>query len=266
MAKGACLRSASPLVARRAGVDLDGFFLMSSGILVPRSALRYILFQRTAYLALTGNRVYRSVSRLSPSLALKAVVSLEAVFRGRAIRRQYSADMLGEYRDIEPWLPHSVSTILDIGCGVGGLDVLLHRHYGCDPRIGLYLVDRTSTSNTIYYGFWKEAAFYNSLDVTRLVLSENGVPSRSLHLIQVGPSRHLDVAIDADLVVSLLSWGFHYPVSTYLDQVHDILKRGGHLVMDIRKGTGGEKELKKRFAALHTISQTRKRTRVLAVK
>ena len=35
---------------------------------------------------------------------------------------------------------------------------------------------------------------------------------------------------EIDLVISSISWGFHYPVSTYIEEVNSILKPGGLLI------------------------------------
>lgn len=48
-------------------------------------------------------------------------------------------------------------------------------------------------------------------------------------------SRFGVLGLPLDLVISLVSWGFHFPVSTYLDQVHDLLREGGRLILDLRK-------------------------------
>src|SRR5690606_38151004 len=50
-----------------------------------------------------------------------------------------------------------------------------------------------------------------------------------------------------DSVVSLISWGWHYPVSTYLEPVRSALPPGGRLILHIRPRTGGEEELRRYF-------------------
>jgi len=67
-----------------------------------------------------------------------------------------------------------------------------------------------------------------------------------------------------DLVVSLISWGFHYPVPVYLDQVRALLRPGGRVILDVRKETDGRAQLEARFPGVTTISETRKKERVVA--
>jgi hypothetical protein len=47
---------------------------------------------------------------------------------------------------------------------------------------------------------------------------------------------NLDHAPDGglDLVLSTISWGFHYPLSTHLPQVAAKLRPGGRIIVDLR--------------------------------
>lgn len=229
---------------------------------VPDDALRYLLLQRTDYLALPRRPLlYRALRHLSRRPPLDAAIALESAWRGKAVRRAFNRDMTGEYAEIVPHLPRRAVAILDIGCGVGGIDVLLHRHYGT-PR--LYLVDRTETTGRLWYGFEEKGAFYNSFDATRRLLVKNGVPEPALRFREVGEECRLDVPESVDLVISLISWGFHYPVPVYADQVRALLRPGGRVILDVRKGTDGKAELQARFPRVETISETRKKERVVA--
>lgn len=229
---------------------------------VPDDAMRFLLFQRTDYLALPRRPLlYRALCRLSRRPALDAVIALESAWRGGAVRRAFNRDMAREYAEIRPHLPRRAVAVLDIGCGVGGIDVLLYRHYGT-PR--LYLADRTETSGQVYYGFQEKGAFYNSLDATRRLLVANGVPEPVLRFREVGSECRLDVPEPLDLVISLISWGFHYPVKVYADQVRALLRPGGRVILDVRKGTDGRAELEARFPRVLKISETRKKERLCA--
>lgn len=239
---------------------------MLSDIIIPNNAIKYILFQRTAYLALWKTRFLKILKKLSPWSFYNTVVMLESMLRKEKVKQLFNEDMMDEYESIKSWLPNKCSRILDIGCGVGGIDVLLHRHYNCDRNTEFYLLDKTSINRRVYYGFKKEPAFYNSLDVTQQLLSQNGMHKENMHLLEVTSDHRINVPAGVDLVISLGSWGFHYPVSTYVNKVCDILRQGGHLILDIRKGKGEEKELEQKFAKVQIISEGKKHFRVLAVK
>ena len=71
------------------------------------------------------------------------------------------------------------------------------------------------------------------MGTTRKFLLMNQVASNHIHLHRIDP----DTTIPCDVMISLLSWGFHYPVSTYSDLAVRSLRSGGTLILDVRKGT-----------------------------
>jgi len=195
-----------------------------------------------------------------------SAVKLESVLRKENIKQCFIANMLDEYEDIKSWLPGNCSAILDIGCGCGGIDVLLYRHYKCNRSIDFYLLDKTCIDREIHYDFKESGAFYNSFDITQQLLCQNGIAMENMHFLEVTPDYRINTSVEIDLVISLFSWGFHYPVSTYINQVYDLLRQGGHAMIDIRRNSDGKKELEQKFAKVQIISETRKRIRVLAIK
>jgi SAM-dependent methyltransferase len=132
---------------------------------------------------------------------------------------------------------------MDIGCGLAGIDVFLCRHYG--PELELALLDREGRSPT-FHGFREQAAFYNSLAAARALLCANGVPGGRVRTYDADRDGFPDGG-GFDLVISLLSRGFHYPVTTYLPPVVRSLAPGGRLIIDVRHGTDGEAQLAAAF-------------------
>ena len=173
----------------------------------------------------------------------------------------YLRNLQTDWSTILPALPKSARAILDIGCGLAGIDVLIFHHYwlrmGSAPRV--YLLDKTEITHRMTYGFSARQRFYASLNESRKLLIENGIPADRIHFVE--PER-LDWIGDIDLVLSLSSWGFHYPLATYLDYVRALLLGGGVGVTDVR----GEKEsvetLKAAFSRVDVIQRLGIRTRV----
>jgi len=235
----------------------------SQTIDLPADALRYVLLQRTGHMALPrSSLLYQVLARLCAWPRLRAAVALAC--RGREVKRSYLAELEREYEDIKPWLPDQVRGVLDIGCGIGGIDVMLFRHYGRASFIQFFMLDRTRVSDHVHYGFGTDEVFYNSLEVTERVLERNGIPIDNVHLREANGRIRIERPLD--LVVSLLSWGFHYPVEAYLEQVHRRLRPGGRAILDVRRGTGGIEALRRRFARLATVSETPKKVRVAATR
>ena len=67
-----------------------------------------------------------------------------------------------------------------------------------------------------------------------------------------------------DLVLSLLSWGLHYPISTYLGEVHVALSKRGVSIVDVRLKSDGESELRRAFREVELIAEGNKYRRVVA--
>ena len=226
---------------------------------IPRSALRYALLQRPMLQGYTG------VSRrfkLPPSLVLQANV----VLRRRAISAGYSRMIHDDFEMIRPHLPARIEHMLDIGCGIAGLDVVLYQHYRSNPGVKITLLDHIDSYTVPRYGFPRRTEYYNALDVSTAVLRCNNVPTSSFQTLDAAADEFPEGPLD--LVLSIASWGFHYPVSTYSEQVHRALAPGGRAILDVRRGHGQLEELAHRFAEVEPIATVwnDKATRVRATR
>lgn len=230
---------------------------------IPDNAAKYILLQRTGYTKLQRNFIIKFIRKLIPEeYKYTRLVDLEILIRKESIKKNYIKDMEAEYKDIVHYLPSKAKNILDIGCGVGGINILLFKHYGTSDTV-FYCLDKTQADN-IYYGFKEKGAYYNSLEITRDFLILNGI--KNVHLLSANDSNAIETSETFDLIFSLISWGFHYPVETYLAQAYNHLKTGGHLIIDIRKKTNGLDEIREKFQTTKLISETDKKIRMLAIK
>lgn len=214
-------------------------------IRLPPAALRYVLHQRPMLQAYNG-----WLRRLGVPLPVRVWGNI--MLRGRQVAAGYSRMIRDDYEMIRPHLPERAERILDIGCGIAGLDVLLHAHYrGAGAAPELCLLDRTDVS-VPRYGFADRDEFYNALELSRRVLVGSGVPASAIRILDVGRGDGVPEG-PLDLVVSIASWGFHYQISTYLDEVHRELRPGGRLILDVRLGVGQREQLEQRFHDVATI-------------
>lgn len=129
----------------------------------------------------------------------------------------YRKEIELDFLMIEPHLPERVESILDIGCGMAGIDVFLKRKY---PTARLELLDGDGDMRPSY-GFNRRCKPYNSRQATAELLKANGVSIDRWH--DIGTKDELK----ADLVISLISWGFHYPLAMY--------KASGLCIADLRR-------------------------------
>lgn len=238
---------------------------MPTGPIIPDEAIRYILFQRTGYLRFPVTTLYRHLLRRLPFHlpVYNLVVGAESRIARSRVRDLYIADMQAEFDSIRDYLPDVCTTVLDIGCGVAGIDVFLDQHYG-EQAPDFYLLDRSQIDRSVYYMFNEQASFYNSLDVARKMLIGNDIPADRIHLREVDAGPDIHVPGGVGLAISLLAWGFHFPVDTYAQQVRDLLSDDGVVILDVRSNTDGMETLRRTFGQITVVLETEKYTRVAA--
>lgn len=125
---------------------------------------------------------------------------------------------------------HDLTSVCDIGCGQGINNIFLQHDHS--PHFTLIDIETTEDQ----YHFWSEnGSGYASLEAARTLLRENGVPDDKITTIN--PTRTPWPEQDArfDLVTSLYSCGFHYPIDEYLDVFVTTLGSGGAVCLDLRR-------------------------------
>lgn len=151
-----------------------------------------------------------------------------------------------------------IRSIIDIGCGHALIDLHLYRQYE-DPR--LFLVDVEETSHR-HLGYHRTAAGYASLDSAKRFLVANGVPSEKVETLN--PRVDEMNSRRADLIISFLSAGFHYPLAEYKAFITSSLAHGGVLIFDLAKAID-ESEFLKRFSSVRCIRETGAARKLLCV-
>ena len=199
-------------------------------MIVPESAIKYIKLQRTNY-AKSDN-----------------------------IKDDFIADIHTDFDTIKDYLPNTVNNILDIGCGVAGIDVLFDKYYN---KPNIFLLDKTE-NKTVFYGFNPHGSFYNSLNISESMLTENGCDKDRVHLIEATDDFDINTPpnLKFDIVMSFISWGFHYPIETYLPKVMDLLTDDGVVIIDLRN-SARMKTLETYFDDVQKICQKNKACRVI---
>lgn len=162
-----------------------------------------------------------------------------------------------DYDMIKSYLPIGSNNILDIGCGLGLIDIALYHHY--NQSVNLFLLDKTNTitEDTHIRGFNKEYVFYNSMDCTRDTLQTNGVDGSNIFSYEVSTeSLNKIEETKFDVILSLLSCGWHYSIETYVDLIKNTLSKNGVLILDIRHDTGQLEYAKEHFDLVDVVINT----------
>jgi hypothetical protein len=134
------------------------------------------------------------------------------------VKTRYAAWVLEDFKGMEPYFPAEVNSILEIGCGVAALQVFVKRKF---PHAHLSLLDG---NGAILVTGWNQRidSAYNSRRCTEMLLNANGVKADRWYDLN---TKEL---LKADLIISMASWGFHYPFSTY--------RVNGFVICDLRRG------------------------------
>lgn len=145
----------------------------------------------------------------------------------------------GDVAEILPWLEgHDVRSMLDIGCGLALVDVLLAQ--ALTPE-RVYLLDGAAPG-VLDRGYKQVMTPWNSAPTGAAMFRANVDPD-VVELVTLAPEP-FELDHPVDLIISTRSWGHHYPVSVYLDSVRRSLAPGGILAVDLRTGKGGADEIR----------------------
>ena len=174
-----------------------------------------------------------------------------------AIRTLYYKSCMVDFNSIIPYIPKTIERLIDVGAGMGGVDVLLFKYYNGVPD--LVLLDADRVDEGITYGFSARPSAYSKKSEVKEFLISNGVPRDKFTCIKQFPAP----SHQYDLILSLISCGFHYPLSVYMSNIKAGLKPEGVLIIDIRKDTGQFEILHSHFKYVDTIQSNKTYKKVL---
>ena len=129
---------------------------------------------------------------------------------------------------MKPVLPKVCNRVLDVGSGLGGIDIFIHDHYqrenGRGPNI--HLLDGESDKPKVL----KHDQTFNDMFRSITFLKRNGVEFVSFST----PDNLSDIG-QFDLVVSFAAWCFHFHPKIYLDYVVKHCHATTVLILDVRR-------------------------------
>jgi len=158
----------------------------------------------------------------------------------------YNRRMNRLYESLKPFLPLQCNSILDIGSGLGGVDVLLSKHYAGSASVEL--LDGESDLPVVN----KHAETFSNHAVMSGFLSKNGVKNFSLS----SPQKY-DI-IPRDLIVSFSAYCFHIPVDKYLKLIVESSNDDTVCIFRIRDGKNYLEVLKQYFPNVRIVNEQKK--------
>ena len=142
------------------------------------------------------------------------------------------------YEHFKEYLPERVSNVLDVGCGLGYIDVVINDRL--DNSANFYMFD---AMDSFTGGNVKK--FYSNLETTKKFMTAHGVDQENVFLVDASKTGSDSLTNEdpecfsglpnVDLVVSMCSWGWHFKIEKYIKEVSDIMSSGGLLVLEMKE-------------------------------
>ena len=202
-----------------------------------------LLLQRNELLTQTQNLIRKKFGRF---LFTNFFINY---FQNKNIEKITEELFLKEFETFKHFLPNSVNNIMDIGCGLGIINVYLNNFFGKKPIF--FLLDKNRIDKKIKYGFSSNYESYNDLNETKNILLENDIDSSSLYLFDV--EKKFQINKKMDLVISLKSMGYHYPINTYIELFRNCCTKDTVFIYDIGENQYDEIYLKTVFDDIKII-------------
>lgn len=200
-----------------------------------------ILLQRTG-IQKKHSKIFIYLKANSPQLMSIPDLLFQSVKYNKVFEK-YMQDTEREQRLLENFISNNKCVnILDVGCGIAGYHYSW-RKKSIDSKINLYLFDSSHFNlSSLKYGMGSENRYYNSLSLAKFFLEYLAKSKSEIKLLEVKKTDKFPEKFD--LIVSFLSWGYHYPIETYWDKCINSLNPGGQVIIDIRKGSTSESFIK----------------------
>lgn len=216
-----------------------------SGDSISTRAMMLIGYQRTKQVSPAARKAWEEGN--------PAVLEAEVLARRDEIFQRTLEEVYAEYLPLRAALAEMgrhPQSVIDIGCGQALNDALLVKDFGC----AVTLIDIEETPSQ-YHNWNASGSGYASLAEAETFLRANGAGE----VVAINPLKTPErlEGLRADLVTSLISCGFHYPVGEYLELFLGTVAEGGLVVLDIRN-----RYFKNPDAALKRLLDETRQTRI----
>lgn len=137
----------------------------------------------------------------------------------------YEASLEAIIQSIASVLPDRCEHIIDIGSGLGGIDILLAARYIPQPVVTL--IDGLNDPPRVDWSF----KTFSNAEVALDYQKKNGTK----YPCYFAPGEWPQHTKKADLIVSFVAYGFHFAPNDYIDDVKRSMHAKTVLVLDIRQ-------------------------------
>ncbi len=177
--------------------------------------------------------------------------------------RRYMSSCEIDFQNLKPHLDINKleCKILDIGAGFSGISVFLFHFLG--KKTKFCLLDRDSVTADWKIGYHHDAnsfSSYNSFPLVKIFLKASGLHHNNVKTIDINKQPFPENA-KFDIVISLLSMGYHYPIDVYADGIRKTTNKGAKIFLDLRDGYYNLAEVENVLNAKATLIKTSKNSK-----
>ena len=151
----------------------------------------------------------------------------------------------------------SPKVALDVGAGIGRASVFFFKQFGW-INTRFILADGDSGKKQLHGMRTGKADFYNSLSATKSFCRANGM--LNFEVFNLEKYKWAELNYRPDLVYSFKALGFHWPINSFLDDIHPKLEDNCLLIFGLR---GEAKAIKRHWVRRQIEMIDRKKYRVI---
>lgn len=167
-----------------------------------------------------------------------------------------------EFDTLMRWLPQPLDVVVDIGCGLAGVDLAFAR---ANLAKNFVLIDGVGEPINKQHGYQEATRPWADVCQAQALFCHNAPDAGC---IAFTPEHQAAMkSWPCDLVLSFKSCAFHYDVKMYLNFILASLRPRGRLIIDCRRGTDNEATIIDRgFEKIGLVESNGKRERFVFVK
>ena len=190
---------------------------------IDKNMAKLILFQRTELL----NSFQKKTRKIFGRYLFKNFM-INFFLNIKKIESIYYNRMLEEFNEIKGEIEISNKSILSIGGGLGGLELILSSYF---KQANFSIIERNYISKKIIYG-WdnNNSEAYNILDLTFKFLTNNGMSQNNFKIYDFD-KKNLPIK-KFDMIISLYSLDYHYDFKVYEDYFREISIKNTKFIFD----------------------------------
>lgn len=197
---------------------------MAEKFLIPNKAARIIVLQRIELLNSFLVKIRKLLGRyLFSSFITKYFIN------SNSIRHKYYDVMSKEFSTIEKFIDKEDKNFLSIGGGIGGLELIINQKF---QNKNFYFIERNYISKKVKYG-WGGAIndeAYNDLYLQKTFLMMNGMHENQINIYNYDKDSLPEIKFD--VIISLLSLGYHYTFDLYIKYLKKVSKQDTKIIFD----------------------------------